>query len=305
MKISKLLNKKLPFSKTISLIVFVLMMAVAIPVRTIQLLYFIDYSTGFYVQGDQTADILSALLNIVLWAGLIVIALLLFFGQGEYPETFRNRNKPLGFAAMAAGLCLLIRMGFVLVNEFPQVGRGVLDLSSALQIALLVLAAVALNAYGLKLIEGQTEKSKFGFLMLMPTFWAALTLMSSFMAHTTIANISENLFDILALSFTTIFLYTFTRVSMGYLGTMTETVLLMSGTMTAAFSLLSALPRFLILVAGDEVVRQYVATPDFGIFGMGIFSTAILLSYLVQRSSRYARQSKSVVSKGPETDIVE
>ena len=53
-----------------------------------------------------------------------------------------------------------------------------MDLSSALQIALLVLAAVALNAYGLKLIEGQTEKSKFGFLMLMPTFWAALTLMS-------------------------------------------------------------------------------------------------------------------------------
>ena len=297
----KIKLKKIPISKTLTLVIFAVMMAIAIPVRSLQLLLYIDHTTGFYVEGDTTAPILNA----VLWIGLILICLILFLGKGSYSENYRRANKPLGVAAVVSGLFILIEMGTMVAEVIPDFTLGVFSLSSWLQIILLLVTAIAITSFGLRLFQGETRKDCFGLLMLIPTFWAGVSLMVTFMEHTTIANISQTLFDVLAMCFMTIFVYLFARVCMGYADAHTETMMLASGYLTAAFSLLSSLPSFLILISGDEIIKQYVETPNYAIFGMGVLSLALVIVYLTRRAERYGKMSKSVVSSGPEQGLIE
>lgn len=265
-RVLKLIKKGIYYSLFAIMVLGVL---AAIPLRTCLILYAIDPKTGFYVAGSQLVSALNILLIIL--TALLVLPLLFIKQKGSAPSL--KKSMPLG---IMAGL-LAISMAFDAIVSFGNVfvsnagaGQFITALSE-------VFAVIFFAVFASKLTTGNIEKEEAHSLTLaalVPIIWAALTLIVTFMHYTTIANISEYLFDVLKMVFILLFLYYHAR-TVGRMPNGKEIKgLFMMGLPAVLFSLVATLPYYIAHIV-DSSKGQF---PQPGSIVYVVFSVYILFT---------------------------
>ena len=238
--------KKNKISPMIGFWVMVATAVCAVAARTIQLFCAIDYETGFYKSHFSVA-----LLNGILWIGLPISILLTLIGMGE---RYKGGGRALGknvtlavFLAVAAALTAIQTLGMLYSNLYcasANTGSSAVGFTDWLMVILVAGSCAAFAACAVNSFKGRT----FGFYIVLPAVYMACKLMMTFMALTTIANISENLFNILSLSAAAVFMCEFAKVGMGYAGKTSLRLLVVSAFCTAVFGFVYVLPNYILTV---------------------------------------------------------
>lgn len=222
-----------------SLFIFIAAVLVTLPIRVYQMLYVIDDATGFFKEGSMSVPILTVLLVMAL-AAILVSA---FLSGDLFAGAILPRKRTVGgIAALAMGVMLLLSS---LNGSVVQLGRGVVTVQQTVYFVFSIITAGAFLLMGVNFIMGKGYALN-GVFALVPVIWACVRLTKQFLEFTTIANISENLYDILMLVFTVLFLFYHAKVLAGMSARKSLDRAVGFGLCAALFAILCTIPRFVL-----------------------------------------------------------
>lgn len=282
----------LHISRKIALWTYLATLIAGLAVRTIQMLVTaIDFRTGFYEEGHFSVPLLTG----ILWVGLIVTGLILWFGEGRYPARLGKEGRAVGLVITISSLSILAFGIYSFIHDMISDYASPNLVLLIVDAVLLVLSAVSLAFFGLRLFGRRVEKGKYNISLLLPAVWASFRLIKTFFGYTTIANISQNLFDILMLASMAIFLYTLAkRFSCGG-GGHTETLMVISGICTSVFGLIDSIPRMVALFALPPEKTVSLTMQDFSILMMVLWITVAMLIHLLGISHKAEIDQEKVI----------
>ncbi len=221
-----------------TLIPFFLGAIIALPLKIYQLLNVVDYSTGFYKNGNFS----NIALPIVLALG--VVAILTFALSSKKPPEYcpRVKSSILGIITGITAASIGYVSAVDLYNTEKAMFSGTvgliyscLGLISVLSFLFLMVSFFMAN----NLVSVKPA------IMLPPVLWMGLRLVLTFFDFTKKANISENSYDILSMAFMLVFLLSAAKFMAGA-GGATSKWTFASGACAALFTALSTIPRYVL-----------------------------------------------------------
>lgn len=238
----------------------------AVTVRTIQLLFLTDSKTGFYKEGMEG---IGTALMVLLIAVIAVAASLVFMFNKEKLSPVPSSSALLGCAALFAGLANIAE---------PFLNEASLSTVPALLLGLRTIIIIAAGAvlcwYGLAILFGAKLHASLSIVLV--TAWV-IRLMSSFMCFTRMSNISENLYDVLMLISTLVFLLLFGKSVCKISQSETYRKLFAMGIAAVLFTAASAIPCIIAYIASDfAFIHIPVDNPITGLF-MAFFIAVYLI----------------------------
>lgn len=181
-------------------ILFAVLLFVAIPVsvvlRTLQLLYAIDYATGFYKGWHFSIQTLDYVL-----LGVVVAALVLAFLLRKMPVSAVFVKRVSGNAILAF-LCAAGLIGQLVMQFLQLESWSVLMLLSTLLTFVCIIAFLTL---GFLQMQASPKSSAFLFRNIALTLWCSAEMLMVFFDHSAKSNTSEYVFVILFFYFTALF----------------------------------------------------------------------------------------------------
>ena len=158
-----------------------------------ELIYAIDEKTGFIEPGHWSSYLMTGLLLF----GICFLIVLPFFTSKNVVGIKQKKRPVTGVLGIIFGGVLVVETVIAFASSAPP---NVIVTISAVAASLFIIF-MAIN-----LIFGQNY-SFAGVFAIVPAIWACIRLAVNFMKYTTIANISGNLFDVLMMVFTVMFLF--------------------------------------------------------------------------------------------------
>lgn len=261
---------------------------IAATLRMLQLLRYIDFTTGFY---DGPAG-LTIGLGIVLVIGFVFLLAVSLMDRHVYTiELSRKQNVLLGIVVLFAGMGLLF--------DFTT---GILDIltktlaPNALEIIRMVLelaAAVSLLMLAVR-PDRQGQRKAVDLVHLLPCIWSVVTMVTFFLRNTVVTSLSENLYLILFMVFVTLFLLNTAKYWCGYGNLSVERMLLVSGGMSFLFGCVSILPFFVVRLAGYTYQTEQVIAPSVPEFLLLVYIVTLIVVCLCSRKKRKAKRKFTV-----------
>lgn len=238
----------------------------AVTVRTIQLLFLTDSKTGFYKQG---MDGIGTALMVLLIAVIAVAATLVFLFKKETISPAPSSSALLGCSALFAGLANIAEP-FLNETSLSAVPTALLGLRTIMIIA----AGCVLCWYGLAILFGAKLHASLSIFLIVA--WV-VRLMSSFICFTRMSNISENLYDVLMLISTLVFLLLFGKAVCKISKSQTHRKLIATGIAAMLFTSASSVPCIIAYLASDfAFIHIPIDSPITGIF-MAFFIAVYLV----------------------------
>lgn len=219
--------------------VFLLGLAVSVPIRMYLVMRDIDPSTGFYKTGGTLVTALNAVLAV---SALLILVLVLVRGKKTTGAQNVKREGPVFPAVLGFGF--LFEAGYSFYQMMAVrggVGAMLSGLAGVCAAAYFFLAASA---------AGRRSGERYPIAALFPVVWAVIHLMVSFMHYTTVINISEYLYDMLKMVFVMIFFYYYARYEGGVSNAHEIRGMAAFGLPAVIFTAVSVLPRYLALIGG-------------------------------------------------------
>ena len=215
----------------------------AVPLRVILILYDIDPATGFYTGGSGLAMAVNVLLAAVSLFLLTPMVIRRF--QGGVPRLPATPAHGVLAALLAAAMAAEIVYQFRLV----VVGRtaGNLFIAMAALPAAVFFIVLAGAAFG-------GDLRPLPVLALFPPLWAIVHLAVSFMHYTTIASVSEYMYDMMKMIFVMIFLYYYARCAGRTPNRKEAAGMLAFGLPAVLLTGVSTLPRYIAWCMGQHRV---------------------------------------------------
>lgn len=272
----------------------------SIIVRAIQLLYAIDYRTGFY-----NPHFSVSLLKIIMIVMIPVSILLILVGKRENlsEKMVEQKSILVTITFVATGLMMMIQGIFkIAVSVIAVTVEDVTtpsEVSDYLIIFLLFLSGLALIVAA----KNNHKGMKNSLLFAIPTIYFCVQLMITFMAHTTIANISENLLEVLLLCAIVVFFCSFGKIIIGISGKFSEVFLTISACATVVLGAVVLLPQYIVMIydaiSGTEY--SYYLNPSQHIDYIGAFVLAIIVMWFYvaksKTNSTLAEQDAAVIDE--------
>ncbi len=266
-----------------------------VPLRTYQLFFSIDPETGFYVSSDIFVLIFTVIL-IAIVAFQIVAGFLAKVKEREW----RDLDGPvLGVLSFVLGATFFVMSVFYFLPEnaggslralffAPPAGEQAVnrpDFMLNIQGIFGLASGVLFLFIGYNCFVRRKIKTP-AVLALSPVIWSCVRLAYSFMGFTSIANMSEHLFDVMMLVFTTLFFYYFAR----YLSDMDRqkavNKLFAFGSPAVIFCFLCTIPRYIrLMVETNEDANFFMGFPSLFNLIAPMFFIAVLLFVLTIRVS--------------------
>lgn len=181
-------------------ILLVALLALAIPCgiifRTMQLLYAIDYTTGFYKEWHFSLPALDITLFI---AAVLTIVFAFFLKRAPLSSDLAKGRAGISLLSFlcAAGLAGQLVLQFIQTNNW-----SVLALVST---ALSVVCLVSFLALGIRQSQASSGSNAFLFRNIVLTLWCCAEMLTVFFDHSSESNTSEYVFVILFLYFSSLF----------------------------------------------------------------------------------------------------
>ncbi|MDR3645371.1 MAG: hypothetical protein P4M02_09895 [Clostridia bacterium] len=265
---------------TILFAVFAAGTLAVIPMRIAELFFAID-SSGFYISGNKIVPFLDVFLII------FTLALLspFFVPRVQNAVAWREGSKVSGVIALLLGLefCVEIVLRFSVLFGYGQpLNAGATYKESAGSFVIAV-AALLTAVYFLMLAFRHLTGRQIGLggASLFPVIWGVVILTVSFMQYTTIANISELLFDVLRMVFVLIFFYYNARVTGGVPSGREYRGLVAFGMPAALFCVVSTLPRLIAHMINSSHGEIYDYFDVFSIL-LGLTLAAYIIDLLAE-----------------------
>lgn len=238
----------------------------AVTVRTIQLLFLTDSKTGFYKEGMET---IGTTLMVILVAVIAIASLFIFLFEKKSINAAPSSSALLGCAALFAGIANFAEP-FLNEVSFSAVPPMLLGLRTVM-----ILAAGAVFCwFGIAILFDTNIRPGLSIVLIIT--WV-VRLMSSFICFTGMSNISENLYDVLMLISTLVFLLIFGKAICGLSDSHTNRKLIASGIAAVLFTAASSIPCIIAYLASDfAFIHIPVDSPVTGVF-TAFFITVYLL----------------------------
>lgn len=238
----------------------------AVTIRTIQLLFLTDSKTGFYKEGMET---LGTALMLVLVAVIAIASFLVFLFDKEKINSQPSNSAILGCAALFAGIANIAE---------PFISTASLSTVPTLMVGartvMIIVSGLVFCWFGIAILF---DSNKFPALSILLIITWVVRLMSSFICFTRMSNISENLYDVLMLISTLIFLLIFGKTFCGISKSETNRKLIAMGIAAVLFTAASSIPCLIAYMASDfAFIHIPVDSPVTGLF-MAFFMSVYLL----------------------------
>lgn len=238
---------------------------VALLVRILQLNLTVDFSTGFYTQNT----LLVPLLGIILILYFVYAAVVLTFSPVRLEHPYKLRNTVPAAVIFAFSGILLAVEGLILLF-----GRdGTLERFTAFLEA--VSGVTVLYHAGLVWKREQRRLQNHIF-FLVPAVWSVFDLVRVFVRHTTVANISAYIFEILFSAFLTLFLLYYARFTAGLLRPGQKRLLAATSVLTAMLGAVTSIPPLFCRLTEYDGIGRLVPLPDFSVLAFAVISGLML-----------------------------
>ena len=209
-------------------LLFIVSVLVALPLRTYQLLIMVNPENGFF----ENANFAVPVLYIAAFVFTALFIVLSFFSKGiPAPKMKDGKNIVLGTASIALSVAFVWDVINVVQTLTPQVLYGYNSYASqtliatfikenggifvVLQLVFAALSALYFLIFGVSYFEGKATYKKIPLMALSPVIWGMSILITKLMKPVSFVTVSELLFEIFAFVFIMIFFLTFARVSTG------------------------------------------------------------------------------------------
>ncbi len=284
----------------IPLYVLVGFLAVAIPLRTYQLLFITEFDTGFYKATDWTVYALYLLSALAVIVPYVVVNLAKSVPSSKTPPS--RKNKFLSVTALLFGLGIVLDVISTFSKLFLDKSAVALAerenfLPLLIEAAFGVLAAIYVMIFGISFLDGKTTYSQYKFLALAPLAWSIGRVVIRFLTRIAYVNIADLLYELFAIAFMMIFFLAFARISSGLANETSMRSLFASGFVSVFFCLLTNIPRLIVTIvgSGNLLPIEYPLSP------CDLFFAFFAVTYIVN-AMVYAKENDSKELQAEKTE---
>ncbi|MBR5246513.1 MAG: hypothetical protein IKV25_03980 [Clostridia bacterium] len=241
----------------VPLYVLVGFLALAIPLRTYQLLFITESDTGFYKSVNWTVYALHLIAILAVAVSYVMVNLAKSVPSSKNPPSRKNKFLSVSSICFGFGIVLdaisifsklfLDKSGVALAergNLVPLLIEGIFG----------VFAAIYILIFGISFFDGKTTYSQYKFLALTPLAWSVGRVIIRFLTRISYVNIADLLFELVAVSFMMIFFLALARISSGLANETSMRSLFASGFASAFFCLLTNVPRVIVTITGSGAI---------------------------------------------------
>lgn len=235
-------------------------------IRTIQLMFLTDNKTGFFITGLEGIGTALTVLAVLL---IVLSGMMIFLGKKEKIDPVPTPSYLVGGTAILAGVAHIIEplLGTEGLISVPQI-------LLTLRLLLLPIAGAVFIYFGLSII---LEKNPHFGLSVFLVLCLVIRLMTSFIGLTGMSNISENMFDVLMLVSTLIFILFFSKAICGLSRSTGYRRLIAVGVTAVLFTAASSLPTIIVsVIMGVNLSHTPIDSPI-----TGIFTALFIACYLI------------------------
>lgn len=272
-----------------SYLVLIFGVLLALPIRIIELIAFIDGKTGFSLEGDFIAPILTAILILT-----IVASILFSYMNKSHPSIILDRDKPLYILTLVLGGSFVVRCVMDIVGAFGAAG----DSSFRIIISFFgILIGVVLLYMGVCQMKYNTIFS--AFLSVLPGIWVVLRLLQLFTEYTTIISVSEHLFKLLFYVFIALFMVGMARIWSHTQPNKGSRGVFAYGIPAVVLGVLVTIPPIIARLKGSTSLMEFIWSETLLELALTAFAAYMVL-YLKKRDAQLALEEEP---KGVSDDV--
>lgn len=235
---------------------------VAVPLRIFQLVFFVDYDTGFFMDDG----VISTSLTLFLLCACAVI-MFMCFREKHSPKRYPPmQNLPAGVTAGITGAAALVHSIVTIVN-FAKPPAGMAAAVSAGQKYLsIILGLVGLVAGVIWLVtavgyfRGKNIFRDMPYFALVPPIWLCLNLVALILNYTSYANFTENIYDMLTVMLMLLFVFSRAKLLAGVRLFSTGKRVYAFGLPAVLLAAITTLPNCLLPLLGKAPISGLSAT---------------------------------------------
>lgn len=260
---------------------FVVALLVCGILRVILKLEYMDASTGFYMSGGMFVPAFNVSLGITLVA--IFLSNRLKKSDGDYPV--RLSSDLLSFIAILTGVSILAYALFGVPEIYLEQGKSELtrQLVTYLNLALGCLAGVSFIYSGARGVLGY-KKPLSGFIMLIPSVWQVVLLITRFNDYTTVTAISDHMLAVLFMAFNCLFLVGNARTICGKMRKDGRNYTIPAGLCTVLCGFLLVIPNYIHMVVTSSPLSMPLMSIYESLYVFVISVYALLSALWLMRS---------------------
>jgi hypothetical protein len=251
----KIVGKFKKLNPILPLYIVVGLLCATIPVRTYQLLFITEASTGFYTATDWSVYVAYALSALAILVSIIVVGL-----AKNVPSSRDEIRKKNVFLAVSS---ILFALGIIVdsVLAFTSILAGTTGTenfsSVVIEAVFGVFAAIYIMIFGISHFDGRTTYFQYRFLALAPLAWTTGRIIIRFMKKISYVNVADLMLEIFILAAMMIFFLAFARISSGLSNEKSMRSLFASGYVCVFFCALANIPRIVLSVTGNSASIPY------------------------------------------------
>lgn len=286
---------------------------IALPVRVYQYLNVIEPTTGFY--NSWLNPTVFGLYGLCL---ALIIALIALSHKGGKKAVYAlpdKKNAALGVTSLIFSLTLISDAVFQimkLISIFSgeiQIGQLVLRDSvgkssvffMCAQVIFGLLSAVYFIVFGINYFSDERDHKPLKVLAAAPVLWGITRLMIRFMQTISFRYVSELMFELLMVVFFCLFFVSFIKFNERLLEKRVQTRVIAYGLISVFFSLLSAVPRYIVAIMGRyDVLYRHDSLYQFCDIGAAVFIAAVVFCAVAQMQYKNVEEYEKVEAEEKE-----
>jgi len=263
---------------------FVLALATLSIARVFQILFLLEPKTGFY----KTEYSSTHILYITFFICVVIVLAAFAFASRRMPTHAPKVDKFLGILSFLVAISFAISSGVDLVNGLSS--------TKILSAMFSLLAAIFFVIYGLSGISN-IKVPLVATLFVFPVW--GFRLVTSFVSFTGMANITENIYDILMLCVNLLFFVIMAKILSGVYVIRSIRYAYPVGLIASLLCIMCSVPRYIVVLIGHKDILHESTTLDISVLATGIFIAAFTLKlYCKSNLDRKERSTKTIAYNG-------
>lgn len=266
----------------ISTIAFCIVVLVALPLRTYQFLAgVLEPGTGFF-SGEHWS---VYALYFAVAAGLVIsIAAALIYKKELGFDRSVEKRPGQGILSLVAAISVLFETALSVNSLIGMFASQSVDtpasplLVTGAQCIFGIFTAIYFVVFGLSVISGSSNASEYKILSISPVVWCMFRLVYRFTRTISFIKVSDLLFELFMLSFMLMFFMAFSQLNSKIESKGLDWKLVGYGLPAATLALICFVPRFIVLLSGNQEMLYEHSNVEYCDIGIALFILSVVFT---------------------------